>query len=191
MIKMLFKRLAPAVDFSANALTIAGGLVGVVAIANPETVSAYLDKISGEVGVIAQSIPRWPVIHDVEFVIDRPSSAALSLELANPRNIVVEDFKASAFFSLQETSAQVSLDGANMIPPNEDVVLSANIIRMPWFPALERREEVALRLCFSGQLEGEKEPFFETRAYRLRPELGKLKLTGREFSSEQFEVCNR
>ena len=190
MIKLLFKGLAPAFDFFANALTVAGGLVGVVAITNPETVAAYLEKISGDVGVIAQSIPRWPVIHDVEFIMDRPSLAALSVELANPRNIVVEDFKASAIFSLQETSIQVVLDGASMIPPNEEVALSANVIRKPWFPAFERQEEVDLRLCFSGQLEGEKEPFFETRAYSLHPEFGKLKLTGREFSSEQLEVCN-
>ncbi len=181
--------LATSIELAANLLTVVGGLIGLYAIVYPETIATYLERISSDVSVVADSIPRWPVIHGVSFDVQKPTNATFTVEIANPRNIVVKDFVASAILILPSGSQQYVMEGANLIPPNEDVILEKNVIRMPWFPEMEALETVQMKLCFGGRLEGDRKPFFETREYELSSNSGNLALVSREFSSDRDKSC--
>lgn len=170
-------------------MTVVGGVIGLYAIVHPETIAAYLDRISGDVSAISDSIPRWPVIHEIAYVAQKPVSANISVVVSNPRNVLVENFAAIAFLKLPHGIEAVRLKGAKLIPPNENIRLSSNIIRSQWFPRLDESASVEAKFCFSGVLEGRDETFFETRRYLLSPGASRLELLGREFSLEDRDDC--
>jgi len=183
--------LKNAVEVGANVLTIFGGLLGLYAIAHPETIATYLDRISGDVGAIAESIPRWPVIESVAYQANPPLAAAITVELSNPRNVLVKEFFGTASFELNGQNITLPLGPPAIIPPNEDVALKNNFIREDWFPELEDQAELAVQLCFGGRLEGSENRFYETRKYLLKPKREVLTLTERTFSSASSELCEQ
>ncbi len=185
---------------------IAGGITGVIsayAVFSPETVGKYLEEVSASmtkveagVDVIAQSIPLWPLINQFEVEFAPPSLATISFSLSNPKNLLVEDFRTRATIRLESGSKEIPIVAPSVIPPNDSISASANIIREDWFMEALKAKDATLDVCFSGKLENimgrsetENRIFMERRIYTVSLESGSTLLVAREFSSNIGEAC--
>lgn len=185
---------------------IAGGITGVIsayAVFSPETVGTYLEKVTASmnrlaegVDVIAQSVPLWPLIDRFEVEFAPPSQATIGFSLSNPKNLLVEDFRAAATLVLDSGSREIALIAPTVIPPNDRIIASANIIREDWFIEALKTRDATLRVCFSGQLEAapwqsgpQDRIFSERRTYSVTLETGSTLLIERTFASGESEEC--
>ena len=188
----LLSRMSPLgklFEHSANFLTVVGGAIGLYAVAHPETIATYLNRIDQGVDVIAQSIPLWPVVENLSTQFNPPQSAGFTVQIANPKNLLVDDFSINAKFDLDETAHNFTFEGPNLLPPNEVVTFDVNIIRKSWFMALRRSDAVDLYVCMSGSLEGNDEVFYEGRVYTVNFDDETAVLSGREFSLGEDTAC--
>ncbi|UWR32510.1 hypothetical protein K3759_11130 [Sulfitobacter sp. W027] len=190
----ILSRISPLgklIEHSANALTVVGGAIGLYAVAHPETIATYLDRIDQNVDIIAESIPLWPVVEGLETQFTPPRFAGFTVEIANPKNLVVNDFSIHAEFNHPSAGESFTLVGPSLLPPNEVVTFSRNIIRKPWFVALQRNGEVQLLVCMSGSLEGNDEVFYEGRLYTVDLAEETSVLSGRKFSLGENSACEK
>lgn len=191
----------PAVErlfgIAANALTIALGGVGIYALTQPELVTTYLSRINKDVETILQSIPQWPLVEEVEFRFDPPRFAGLALTISNPRNILIRDFSVTGRVALAEKMHEFTVEGPAILPPNEALKFSQNVIRTRWFISVKRQGKFPMMLCFSGVLEqqsdmndGDKpKPFYEGRTYQVDMDMGEALIQERRFSFDPEEAC--
>ncbi|MGJ8590438.1 MAG: hypothetical protein ACSHXW_20300 [Yoonia sp.] len=188
----ILSRISPLgkfVEHSANLLTVVGGAIGLYAVAHPETIATYLGRIDHNVDVIAESIPLWPIVESLKTEFKPPRFAGFIIEIANPKNLVVDDFSIRANFNSSNPSDSFGLDGPSLLPPNENVTFAGNIIREPWFMALQRSGTVELQVCMSGSLEGSDEVFYEGRVYSVDLANETSVLSGRKFSLSENSAC--
>lgn len=178
-----------AFEHGANAFTVIGGCLGLFAIANPETVATYLQRIDEDVSIIAESIPLWPLIGEIKFDFSPPTYAGVSLVVSNPKNLVVNDFSVGINIPLGGEQVRVDLDGPSLLPPNEEIVFSRNIIREPWFRLLEEQQSSEVELCLAGRIEGDEKTFYEGRLYRAFVAEGEMHLLERDFSIGGGDAC--
>lgn len=171
----------------ANYVTVFGGVTVVAVVIEPEILRDYLDKISNDVSVIAESIPVWPILSNYKFEFLPPQKAELSLDIVNPRNLVVHDYLVEGKYSSLEGVYSLKFDGPELVPPNEEVSYVANIIREPWF--FEAGKEFDFHLCLSGEIEGSGNRFLERRVYRLSVDMADPRLTRREFELDAGTSC--
>lgn len=181
--------LAKLIEHSANLLTVVGGGIGLYAVAHPETIATYLGRIDQNVDVIAESIPRWPVVETLKAEFSPPIFAGFTIGIANPKNLVVGEFTIEAVLELKDSENSFTLDGPSLLPPNEVVSFTKNIIRENWFMALHRSEAVDLHVCMSGSLEGNNEIFYEGRTYSVNLTEQTSVLSGRKFSLGENSAC--
>lgn len=171
----------------ANYVTVFGGATVVAVVIEPEILRGYLDKISSDVSVIAESIPVWPILSNYKFDFLPPQHAELSFDIVNPRNLVVRDYLVEGKYSSLKGTYSVKFDGPKLVPPNEEVSYVANIIREPWF--FEAGKEFDFQLCLSGEIEGNGTRFLERRVYRLSVDMSDARLTDREFELDAGASC--
>lgn len=182
---------------AANVLTIALGVVGIYALTQPELVTTYLSRINKDVDTMLQSIPQWPLVEEVEFRFDPPRFAGLALTISNPRNILIQDFSVIGRVSLAEKTHKFTVEGPAILPPNETLKFSQNVIRAQWFMPAKRQGKFPMMLCFSGVLEqqsdmadGDKpKPFYEGRTYQVDMDKGDALIQERRFSFDSEEAC--
>jgi hypothetical protein len=182
--------LKEAVAFGADLVGVLGATGIVYAIAYPETVNTYLQRISTDVSSISESIPLWPVIEQASYSHDIPRFSGFSMQISNPKNIIVEDFAVFGEIQFAESKQQFSFTAPNLVPPNEYINVKANIIREPWFPKFSDLSSALVTICFQGVLEGEAENFVENRVYSVGPQNASLTLKNREFSLGAFANCD-
>lgn len=185
------------IGLGANALSIALGVVGIYALTQPEWVTIYLSRINKDVDTILQSIPLWPIVDEVEFHFDPPRFAGLTLNISNPRNILIRDFSIKGRVPLAEATHRFDVEGPAILPPNETLKFSQNVIRTQWFIPAKQQGSFPMMLCFSGVLEQQAEvdgsdqpkPFFEGRTYQVNMEVGDALIQERRFSFDAKEAC--
>ena len=140
---------------------------------------------------IAQSIAVWPTFSTLSFEFSPPAIGAFSIDVENPRNLVVREFSAQIYLKGSIAGTMVPLEGGKLIPPNESYTLSADIIREDWFQKKYLNYDgQELTLCISGLVEGDASTFFESRTYSVN-EFGDVgSLLDRVFSIGQpSESC--
>lgn len=185
----MFSLSSAAFELFSNVFTVVGGCIGLFAIAHPETIADYLGRIDRNVDVIAESIPLWPVVEAISVDFSPPVRANFSINIANPKNLVVDDFVIKAVFDLNDEDKIVPLEGPVLLPPNESVRYQANIIRTPWFMQTLEGQFVGVLFCISGSIEGREDTFYETRKYTFSISTGTATLKDRTFSFQPPNIC--
>jgi hypothetical protein len=176
-------------EVSANFLTVVGGAVGLYAVTHPETIATYLNRIDNKVDIIAESIPLWPVIDGFQTFFSPPTNAGVSIRISNPKNLVVNDFLVKVSLDIDGERRIFDLNGPGLLPPNEVVAFSRNIIRESWFMSVSNADEVKLNLCMSGSLEGSSAVFYEGRVYTFSFSQNSPILRDRKFSISEDSAC--
>ena len=177
------------VAFGADLVGVLGATGIVYAIAYPETVNTYLQRISTDVSSITESIPLWPVIEEASYSYDIPRFAGFSMQIANPKNIIIKNFQVTGEIQFSDRNQPFSFITPNLMPPNEHIYVKANVIREPWFPNFSNRSTSLVNICFQGVLEGEEENFVERRVYSVQPQNAVLTLKQRTFDRGELSSC--